>query len=405
MRAARKTRSWTRGSRTTSPRSRIVRSRSTSEYPAHLFVSLCSPLSPLSVCGLSRSGAGSGARGRGGKPLSSDGTDALFASAGKYVEAIDALQKLSEEIAPDRDLKVQHNLVLAAFVSGKYSSIEFEQNLRNLLSLVADDMGKQRKNGNGDDGSGSLERESSFVRYNLAVSLFQQKQYAAASAVLEVLMRNIEPIDEKVAMHVCFLYLDIILHSSRGCVVTEQERLSTVKKAQSIVAYLEKPHGYNGQVVTPHAEDTSSSNAANNDAVATDADKQPRKDSIDTIEFRFRLHLYKAKLNLLQVNLKTAKKEVKSALEIFQKEIKSRDRSTEENSARTTTGTNAATEKTSTAIGHPSLAVQNSTALFLKANLEYLRKNYKKCVKLLASCTKEAVDEVRRLGCLVDLAV
>lgn len=313
------------------------------------------------------------------------------------MEAIDALQKLSEEIAPDRDLKVQHNLVLAAFVSGKYSSTEFEQNLRNLLSLVADDMAKQRKNGNGDDGSGSLERESSFVRYNLAASLFQQKQYAAASAVLEVLMRNIEPIDEEVAMHVCFLYLDIILHSSRGCVVTEQERLSTVKKAQSIVAYLEKPHGFNGQVVTPHAEEASS-NAANNDVAATDADKQPRKDSIDTIEFRFRLHLYKAKLNLLQVNLKTAKKEVKSALEIFQKEIKSRDRSAEESSARTTTGANAATEKTSTAIGHPSLAVQNSTALFLKANLEYLRKNYKKCVKLLASCTKEAVDEVHRFG-------
>jgi CCR4-NOT transcription complex subunit 10 len=328
-------------------------------------------------------------------------------SAGKYVEAIDALQKLSEEIAPERDVKVQHNLVLAGYVSGKYGAKDFEHSLRNLLSALASDDNDKKRSDVMD--AASLERESSFIRYNLAAALFQQKQYAAASGVLDVLLRNIEPIDERVAMHVCFLFLDIILHSTRGCVATDRERYATVKKAQAIVAYLEKPHGFNGQLLGHGSADDGSAAASNGSASAgggggdaggadAAAQQQAKKESLDVVEFRFRLHLYKSKLMLLLGNLKTAKKEVKSALEILQKEIKPRGERGDESG-----GAAASAEKTSTAIGHPSLAVQKSTGLFLKANLEYLRTNYKKCIKLLASCVQPAVDEsifLNNMGCI-----
>lgn len=305
----------------------------------------------------------------------------MASSAGKYAEAVDALQKLAEELAPERDAKVQQNLLLAGFAAGHAAPRELEASLRNLLSATLD--AAERKADAADlEASFAAEREAAFVRYNLAASLFTQKQYAAASSVLEVVVRKIDPVDERVAMHVCFLYLDVILHSVRGCVTAERERLATLKKAQTILAYLEKPHRFNGQLEHP--------DAAGDAAAETE---QQRKARWDVTEFRFRLHLYKAKFVLLEGNLKTAKKEVKSALEIFQKEIKSRDRAEESGGAGGVLA--GGWDKTSTAISHPSLAVQNSTALFLKANLEYLRKNYKKCVKLLASCSQEAVDEVR----------
>lgn len=312
------------------------------------------------------------------------------------MEAIDALQKLAEEIAPERDSKVQHNLLLAGFVAGNTAPKELELSLRNLLSSILDAADKKVDAGADYEVKFAAERESSFIRYNLAACLFHQKQYAAASSVLEAVMRKIDPIDERVAMHVCFLYLDIILHSARGCVTTEYERLSTLKKAQSIFAYLEKPHRFNGQL--EHHDASSDASSTSSSAVETE---QQRKNRLDVTEFRFRLHLYKAKFVLLEGNLKTGKKEVKSALEIFQKEIKSRERLDEAAAAIVAGGVAASTalaatwDKTSTAISHPALTVQNSTALFLKANLEYLRKNYKKCVKLLASCSQEAVDEVR----------
>lgn len=226
-----------------------------------------------------------------------------------------------------------------------------------------------------------------YLRYNYAAALFLSKQYAQASSVLEQVMRNVDPIDENVAMHASFLYLDVILHSSRGCVSTERERATTIKKAQGILAFLEKPHRFNTVQELP---DHLVQRDANGNAVETEAQKKNRW---DVTEFRFRLHLYRAKFMLLQSNLKTAKKEVKSALEIFQKEIKTYDRG--DAAAASSSSLAMESEKTSTAIGHPCLVVQNSTALFLKANLEYLKKNYKKCIKLLASCTQEAVSEVR----------
>ncbi|GLD92980.1 hypothetical protein PINS_up001572 [Pythium insidiosum] len=317
-------------------------------------------------------------------------------NAGKYVEAMDALQKLSEEIAPARDLKVQHNLVVAGVLAAKYAPREFELHLRNLLGALADER-------RGD--AFSLEREAAWLRYNLAASLFQQKQYAAASAVLEALLRHLGPVDEKVAMHVCFLYLDVILHSSRGCVSTERERSAALKKAQSILAYLDKPHSFNGLAASTQASGddpsgASSNNAAPSSSSAADATSEPKKDDADVVEFRFRLHLYKAKMMLLQSNLKIAKKEVKSALEIFQKEIRARDRGDDG-----VTGPAGAlcADRTSATLCHPPLAVQKTTGLFLKANLEYLRANHKKCIKLLASCVQQAVDEslfLNNMGCI-----
>lgn len=46
---------------------------------------------------------------------------------------------------------------------------------------------------------------------------------------------------------------------------------------------------------------------------------QRRHACFSQCEFRFRLHLFKAKLQLLHRNIKTSKKELKSALEIYQR--------------------------------------------------------------------------------------
>ena len=42
----------------------------------------------------------------------------------------------------------------------------------------------------------------------------------------------------------------------------------------------------------------------------------------ELIELRFRLHLYKSKYYLILENAKNSKKEIKNALEIYQKELK-----------------------------------------------------------------------------------
>lgn len=322
-------------------------------------------------------------------------------NVGKYEEAVDALEKLVEEIDPRQDFKVRHNVALARFAAKLDPPDKLQQALRqNLRTQLKEHENNSKPVSTAeaetgeDSGSFSIDRETAYLRFNYAASLFMAKQYAQACSVLEAVMRCVDPIDENVAMHASFLYLDVILHSSRGCVTSERERAATMQKAQSILTFLEKPHRFNTvQDVADHLVQRD----ASGNVMETDVQ---RKSRWDVTEFRFRLHLYRAKFMLLQCKLKTAKKEVKSALEIFQKEIKPYDRG---DSTASSSVLSMESEKTSSTIGHPCLAVQNSTALFLKANLEYLKRNYTKCIKLLASCTQEAVSEsvlLNNMGCI-----
>eukprot|EP01045_Picozoa_sp_COSAG04_P037501 COSAG04_NODE_9607_length_848_cov_0.983979_1_plen_101_part_10 len=59
---------------------------------------------------------------------------------------------------------------------------------------------------------GSYKEDSdvaSHTSYNQAVLLFQMKQYGKAYSLLERLFARIEPIEEHLAVRICFLLLDV----------------------------------------------------------------------------------------------------------------------------------------------------------------------------------------------------
>ena len=91
--------------------------------------------------------------------------------------------------------------------------------------------------------------------------------------------------------------------------------------------------------------------------------------------------MYRAKLQLISSNATNAKKEIKAALDIYNKDIKN-DK----------TGTSAVSKRGTT------------PALFLKANLEYVRENFKKAVKLLnAALSNKTLEEstyMNNMGCI-----
>ena len=45
---------------------------------------------------------------------------------------------------------------------------------------------------------------------------FQSQDYRKAASILKALFSNIEPVEESISMHICFLYMDVLLHLSRG---------------------------------------------------------------------------------------------------------------------------------------------------------------------------------------------
>ncbi|KAG1327921.1 CCR4-NOT transcription complex subunit 10 [Cocos nucifera] len=254
------------------------------------------------------------------------------------------------------------------------------------------------------------EYDTSVVMLNIAVILYHLHEYALALSVLEPLYQNIEPINEATALHVCLLLLDVAL----AC--------QDASKAADVIQYLEKSFGAghminqldNGSIAQHHSNQglkVSTSNTTAPDVSGSDSSGSAnvpdnalaRTLSDDTLEYetlystldtgsqnfgrpassdcsnssvdqaataidlKLNLHLYKVRLLLLTRNLKAAKREVKLAMNV----ARCRD---------------------------------SSTALLLKAQLEYARGNHRKAIKLLMTSGNRteagALSMFNNLGCI-----
>ena len=210
------------------------------------------------------------------------------------------------------------------------------------------------------------------VVYNLAVTALHLRQYATAREYLARIFRRIEPVDELVAKCVCFLILELHVRSTYATPATP-ESTALVAKAlahlQSMVSALEARSG-------------------------------------NTDEFRYRLSVAKVKLAMLADDAKAAKAEMKIANDLMQKLMLS-ESSERAAGAEAEAGGGA---QSGAVAGSPSaewwaLSGRSRTVTpnFVKAQLEYSRANYRKTLKMLASCLRGGVERtlyLNALGCV-----
>ncbi|PKU74057.1 hypothetical protein MA16_Dca011767 [Dendrobium catenatum] len=230
---------------------------------------------------------------------------------------------------------------------------------------------------------------TSVVTFNTAAVLYHLHEYACALSFLEPLYYNIEPIDERTALHVCLLMLDIALASQDAT------------RAADVIHYLERSFGVgymtnqidNGAnpqhqssnqgsklstsnvgapdasssetIASSHVSENPLTGTLSDDSLefenlystldsgnqslgrpVTDISKTTVDRAVPGNDLKQKIHLYKVRLLLLTRNLKAAKREVKLAMNV----ARGRDSSAE---------------------------------LLLKSQLEYARGNHRKAVKLL----------------------
>ncbi|KAL8159516.1 LOW QUALITY PROTEIN: hypothetical protein V2J09_001053 [Rumex salicifolius] len=243
------------------------------------------------------------------------------------------------------------------------------------------------------------EFDSSVTTLNMAIISYHLHDYARAISILEPLFQNIEPINEGTALHVCMLLLDLAVASQ------------DVAKFADVINYVEKAFGFghtnqtdngsmglqpsnlvmksssippvNMSTVDDLNSDESSATANASDSLSrTLSDESaeyetllstldmgelsrptnvpcsidlPRTPSghFSLVDLKLKLPLYKVHLLFLTRRLKTAKRELKSAMNL----ARGRD---------------------------------SSSALLLKSQLELARGNYVKAEKLLKACYNQA---------------
>ncbi|KAK1119018.1 hypothetical protein K0M31_013790 [Melipona bicolor] len=178
--------------------------------------------------------------------------------------------------------------------------------------------------------------EKCVMRYNQAVLLYHTKHYNASLQIMNRLFAFIEPMEESLAHKVCLLLIE--LH-----IVTEQP-----DAALSLINYIES------QLIST---DNSKISSVDKEGIikSMKEQKEPKKE-VDVVTDAFKLKLLKckARIYLMMHQLKLCKREWKTLV----------------------------------SLGTP----VNISTVFLKANLEYLRGNYKKAIKLLNSVTSENLD-------------
>ncbi|CAM0950660.1 unnamed protein product [Alopecurus aequalis] len=326
----------------------------------------------------------------------------------RYAECAEVLAQLL--LKKEGDPKVLHNMAIAeSFLDGcpdPKKLIEILGNVKKRSDELACASREQADSANGVGnntnelrGSGIAplisaahnataygdEFDTTIITFNTALILYHLHDYESALSALEPLYRNIEPIDETTALHVCFLLLDITL------------AVQDASKAADIIQYLERSFGVANTVnhseitstvqqqsaqLKPLARSSTPPDSDSNTAAGSEI-LSVGSFSDDTLEFesfystfdggnhlgrpilnefsrasadiaataadlKVRLQIYKVRLLLLTRNLKVAKRELKVLMNM----ARGRDSSTE---------------------------------LLLKSQLEYARGNYRKAVKLLST--------------------
>ncbi|KAK1413976.1 hypothetical protein QVD17_29713 [Tagetes erecta] len=357
---------------------------------------------------------------------------------GKYGECVKVLNQILEKKLDDP--KVLHNIAIAQnFHDGFSSSKRFLETLNNLKNRsgrlahssggnaeVLDNRIKSVGNKsinvvanstvtiNNLQGISADDFDISVTMFNIAVILYHLHEYEKCFSILERLYQNIEPIDERVARHVCLLLLEVSLvghHASRAADVmnylervcgnnivsqgdsgniTQQQLTNLVTKSASTpgnVMMSSDPvnsdsivntNGPESPLSRTLSEDTlyeslistlDDSGAQNITRPSNDLSRSQTDVSyISTPDLRLKVHLYKVWILILTRNLKAAKREVKMAMNIAR-------------------------------------GKDYSLALFLKSQLEYARNNHRKAIKLLMASVSQTETGTsplyyNNLGCI-----
>ncbi|CAG7906157.1 unnamed protein product [Brassica rapa] len=312
--------------------------------------------------------------------------DALsYFQSGKFHECIDILIQLNHK--KRNDPKVLHNMAIAEYFKNACSNSKKLLEDLNTVKKQSEELAKEPLEAVNPASNVSVSKDlfdSTVTTLNIAVTWFHLHQYAKCLSILDPLFLNIEPLDETIALQICFLMLD----SALAChdAVKFLEVFGHLDKSFGVGFGTHEEIGSTMQLSSNQVSKTSSllSSSAASDALKSDlaaaesglceegleydnvlaeieAEKRMKpvghipannllktigERSILTVDVKLELQLYKVRFLLLTRNVKLAKREVKHAMNIAQK----RD---------------------------------SSMALLLKSQLEYAHGNHRKAIKLL----------------------
>lgn len=272
---------------------------------------------------------------------------------GQCVEAVKKMLQMSKGKSVSVDL--QHNLAVATFCSDNGRDPE------KLLSILL----KLSSNWISVVGQEKLSEDRCVILYNIALIEYSLKQYRTALTRLEPIFSIIDSFSDFLSIKVCFLLLDIYLVLGKQHCNVVQNATQVLSFLQSFSSLLKKPTTNAGNDKKGNKK---GNNKNSNDTKQLDSlERNENAPAIDAKEFKYHFHLYKAKFNLFNNVFNQATREIKCCM---------------------------------------SVTNQSAHPMFLKSNLENLKENFDKSVKILNAIQDDKTDPTlpalyfNNIGCI-----
>lgn len=253
----------------------------------------------------------------------------------EYSESNGILNRLkSTGLSLPDEIKLRHNQAILDYL--QKGEKEPQQLFDELSKIkVSLDSKIEEQESEGDSLIFMLEEiDSFFISFNQAVLLHQMKQYGSALSILESLFQNIDGIDELLALKICFLLIEIHI------------KLHQTENIDNILSWIEKTFKH-----LSNDRDFSQEDGKTADEIEKEGEQEKiQQNHVNSTEifetslkeFQHLFHLYKVKNSLLKQNPSSTNEEIKKI------------------------------EKN-----------EKDSIIFLKANLEYIQKNFHESLKIL----------------------
>ena len=161
--------------------------------------------------------------------------EALAASALQHfrdknpTKVLDCLSQLKSK---ESDPKILHNIAITEYyMNGTSDPQKLLEELARVRTLVIENAASEQAESGEAQEEGvppSEDIDTALLQYNQAVILYQTRKYASALEILTRLFKTIEPIEDYLAVRICFLLVDLHI------------LLQQTEKGFGVIAYLEK---------------------------------------------------------------------------------------------------------------------------------------------------------------------
>jgi len=299
---------------------------------------------------------------------------AEFYREGHYAECLSLLQSLQPQVH-EGEAKLLNNLCLAEFAKDNCKN---PKNILKRLTEVLHSAGYKMKREKrphklvvaeippAAEGKEKSEEEltplakpgTALVLYNIAALLHQSRHTSATMAHLETIFERMGEIDELIVLRACLLLLEVYSTVLRGCACLQGQRKFFLERANQIFEFCSSKRS----IGSGRSDSSRGKSSGNKGGSGNSKDSG----SVLSRQYELRLNIAIAKVYLAVEDTRSAKKPLQLAGHSL------------EASARTelvgAAASNDWNDRTSDF---------NFTLQMLRANVDYLKKEYKKSVKLL----------------------